>query len=654
MKRLFITVVSIFAVLGMHAQTANDVTLVVNGQGSTKEEATANALRSAIEQSYGVFVSANTQILNDEIVKDEIATVASGNVKEYKELSCITMPDGSQSVTLSATVSIGNLISYAKSHGSSAEFAGQTFAMNMKMRKLNTENELKALIHLKNQVAMMARNIYDYSIEVVGEPRLLDNGNYEVRTIVTAKSNENYERLMNLINSTLQSLSLSPSEVIAWHRNNMKTTARTWGYYNNVGTTSNEVKASLFRDEYETLSGAFNGHEYFFRNDELTIDLIFFDIARFLTMASLSWSININNDTGVCYLLDISTIEFDYYDVSLKGILFSNKKNFSCDTASLYSRLDSYSYSQDPNIRGLPCLAERVYFPVVFQLSEEELFNTTGFEVKYDSQIYDICSKRSVTEIYLNLPKKHPAPSELRRLFVEKYDDPYSYYFEHDPVGEQWERQGEWIAYSVQGFIYIFKLGLNVEGRIVYGSFALNGNFFIGRYYYQEEYLCLDQSFYESMNNESPYQEFTVRRDSSQPSEISTADSEVNSLQAVPLQQVEERPLFMGGDLNAFTSWVSQNLVHSNVAKGIEGSVMLLFTIDVDGTIKDVKVRGWRDDYDIKWKPDDPEAKIPEEVEALYAEAVRVVSMSPKWTPGKIDGRPVAVTCGFSVPFRGK
>ena len=175
------------------------------------------------------------------------------------------------------------------------------------------------------------------------------------------------------------------------------------------------------------------------------------------------------------------------------------------------------------------------------------------------------------------------------------------------------------------------------------------------------------------MNDESSGQEFTDQTsgdsraddevvsqqmvnalDSSQASEKSTADSEVNSLQAVPLQLVEERPLFMGGDLNTFTIWVSQNLVHPNVAKGIEGSVMLLFTIDVDGTIKDVKVRGWRDDYDIKWKPDDPEAKIPEEVEALYAEAVRVVSMSPKWTPGKIDGRPVAVTCGFSVPFRGK
>lgn len=49
------------------------VTLTVNGQGQTKEQATTNALRSAIEQTFGVFVSSNTQILNDDLVKDEIA-----------------------------------------------------------------------------------------------------------------------------------------------------------------------------------------------------------------------------------------------------------------------------------------------------------------------------------------------------------------------------------------------------------------------------------------------------------------------------------------------------------------------------------------------------------------------------------------------------
>ena len=69
------------------AAQPNEVTLVVTGEGATKEEATNNVLRSAVEQAFGVFVSANTTILNDEIVRDEIATITSGNIKSFKELA---------------------------------------------------------------------------------------------------------------------------------------------------------------------------------------------------------------------------------------------------------------------------------------------------------------------------------------------------------------------------------------------------------------------------------------------------------------------------------------------------------------------------------------------------------------------------------------
>ena len=124
----------LFATIPIQAQ---EVTLVTSGEGTTKAEATAAALRSAIEQSFETFVSANTTILNDDIVKDEVATVTSGNIKSYKELSCTKDQQGAYTVSVSATVSLGKLIEYAKSHGSSAEFAGQTFAMNMKMLALN-------------------------------------------------------------------------------------------------------------------------------------------------------------------------------------------------------------------------------------------------------------------------------------------------------------------------------------------------------------------------------------------------------------------------------------------------------------------------------------------------------------------------------------
>lgn len=147
------------------------VSLVVSGTGQTKEEATRNALRSAIEQAFGTFVSANTEVLNDELVKDEIVTVASGNIREYKELCC-TSKGNNYDVSLQAIVSIGSLISYAQNKGMKAELAGASFAMNMKMRKLNKENELKAMNDLIRQLCAIANTgMFDYQIEI-GEPHM--------------------------------------------------------------------------------------------------------------------------------------------------------------------------------------------------------------------------------------------------------------------------------------------------------------------------------------------------------------------------------------------------------------------------------------------------------------------------------------------------
>ena len=81
----------LFAFIGtsMMAFAQNDeVTLMVSSDGPTKDEAVKTALRSAIEQAYGTFVSATTEILNDELVKDEIITVTQGNIKNYNEVAC--------------------------------------------------------------------------------------------------------------------------------------------------------------------------------------------------------------------------------------------------------------------------------------------------------------------------------------------------------------------------------------------------------------------------------------------------------------------------------------------------------------------------------------------------------------------------------------
>ena len=110
---------------------------------------------------------------------------------------------------------------------------------------------------------------------------------------------------------------------------------------------------------------------------------------------------------------------------------------------------------------------------------------------------------------------------------------------------------------------------------------------------------------------------------------------EVVEEEAIPFAFVEQKPSFQGGDPNKFSIWVNERLVYPEIAKenGVQGRVTLEFTVEKDGSISKVKVlRGV-----------DP---------SLDKEAVRVVSMSPKWTPGKQRDRAVPVKYTFPVIFQ--
>ena len=99
--------------------------------------------------------------------------------------------------------------------------------------------------------------------------------------------------------------------------------------------------------------------------------------------------------------------------------------------------------------------------------------------------------------------------------------------------------------------------------------------------------------------------------------------------------RVEEKPTFQGGDANGFAKWVNSRLVYPEIAKenGVEGRVTLRFTIGRDGRVQDVQVLA---------SPD----------ESLAREAVRVVSSSPKWEPGRQRDRAVKVSYTFPVIYR--
>ncbi|MGL4908347.1 MAG: energy transducer TonB [Bacteroidales bacterium] len=102
----------------------------------------------------------------------------------------------------------------------------------------------------------------------------------------------------------------------------------------------------------------------------------------------------------------------------------------------------------------------------------------------------------------------------------------------------------------------------------------------------------------------------------------------------IPFTAVEEPASFRGGGVDAFRRWIGENMKYPEVAaeNGIQGRVIMQFTVATDGRVVNVKVlRGI-----------DP---------ALDKEAVRVITSSPKWSPGKQRNKPVRILYTLPVIF---
>jgi hypothetical protein len=199
--------------INAYGQEDKTVTLVTTGQGETKDEAKKNALRNAIEQAFGAYISTKTEILNDELVKDEIVSVANGNIQKFEIISEVKIPDGGYATTLQATVSVTKLTSFAQEKGIKVEIKGGLFAANLIQQELNEKNETAAIEDLM-EIVNSYNNLYSYILKVADQPVMLqDNSqNYSIGIDVNIKTNESFNDLSLYVSKCLQSLSLNKAE----------------------------------------------------------------------------------------------------------------------------------------------------------------------------------------------------------------------------------------------------------------------------------------------------------------------------------------------------------------------------------------------------------------------------------------------------------
>ena len=97
---------------------------------------------------------------------------------------------------------------------------------------------------------------------------------------------------------------------------------------------------------------------------------------------------------------------------------------------------------------------------------------------------------------------------------------------------------------------------------------------------------------------------------------------------------VEQRPEFPGGHA-AMMQWLGENIQYpaEAIAQGVQGTVLVQYIIERDGSISDARVVRAVNPY-------------------LDAEALRAVQAMPEWRPGKQDGETVRVRFTLPVQFR--
>lgn len=121
--------------------------------------------------------------------------------------------------------------------------------------------------------------------------------------------------------------------------------------------------------------------------------------------------------------------------------------------------------------------------------------------------------------------------------------------------------------------------------------------------------------------------------DVSAPIPVPVENTKITEDTEAPFVIVEQMPQFPGGE-KEMMNFIQKNLHYPVLAQemGISGSVIVSFVVDKTGELSNIKVtRGIGSGCD--------------------EEAVRVLKLMPKWTPGKQGGRTVRVTYNLPIKF---
>ena len=184
MKYIFML---LFIFVSLYAEVES---VVATGYGINQDKALDSAIKQAIQQVVGRYVTSDTIMKNDKLIKDEVLSVSNGFIKDYKTLN-VTQNDGLWEATINAQVELGKVIKRLE------DFSIATKSIDNKTTKI-ASSKAKTLREFKT----MAKKI-------MLDPLLKNKKIYDVNVVSLKELNEDsklYKENLSRISEALEKL----------------------------------------------------------------------------------------------------------------------------------------------------------------------------------------------------------------------------------------------------------------------------------------------------------------------------------------------------------------------------------------------------------------------------------------------------------------
>jgi len=178
--------------------------VITSGYGKNPDEALTQALRNAVEEAVGTYMTSTTRIENDDIIEDKILSLSRGFIKDFKKLAEMKV-DGETKVTVAVIVTKTQILETLKASGVEVEIKGGLFFQQYAQEEQQIEDEAKVVEEFARQLPLDSP--FDYSLEY-GTPVKQSDSKFKIPLTVLVKTNQNYSNHYTNLKNFLNEISV--------------------------------------------------------------------------------------------------------------------------------------------------------------------------------------------------------------------------------------------------------------------------------------------------------------------------------------------------------------------------------------------------------------------------------------------------------------